>query len=634
MKRQQNKRSKLTSCNPLQKHSKKTSTRKPLTCAARVHSIISFVVNVKAIKHSSTKDLLRCKVAALIGMSRFPAALKFIQASKCASEMSAEHVYCLYKLNRYKDALEVIKNNNSGDILMYLEAQISYKLNDYARAQECYQTLLRECQYPKDSEEYQELVTNYLAACTGSAYQGVDCDQVDVSVFTKSSPAYEIFYNAGCLLASQCRYSDALVQLEKAKKLCRESMLEDGYEESAVNAELLSISVQMAYCHQKVYKKDLAIITYEKSISSSDSAVVCVAVNNLVSLNQGTADIRKKCDSFVNNSSLLSRLCGYQVEGLALNRGTVLLQQNKVGKARAVANAVLQHNHSSKTASVLLAAANLQERKLKFGDQESFEVLDTLKAKYPKSSFMSLLLAQHYVSVAAKDKAKSELQKIKTSVPYSLRSVYHWLCSSVDMVPSVESQGLAAAQIDLTSKQSVNKAVEKLGSLLIQDPSDAVVLALLSKSYTQIDPASAAQYMSQLTQLSSKMFKGSLKGASEDVSQFQVSRIAAVGIVKPSQVAVKKSRKRKHKNPVPKNFDPNAKPDPERWIPKKMRAAYLKKMRRKMKDQPSRGPQGAVEEAPVVVVVAPVKPAPVAASSRNTTQAPKKGKKKGGKSKW
>lgn len=52
-------------------------------------------------------------------------------------------------------------------------------------------------------------------------------------------------------------------------------------------------------------------------------------------------------------------------------------------------------------------------------------------------------------------------------------------------------------------------------------------------------------------------------------------------------------RKRKRKTKLPKNYNPNIPPDPERWLPRQERSAYRKKLNKKYKDRDiGRGTQG------------------------------------------
>lgn len=60
-----------------------------------------------------------------------------------------------------------------------------------------------------------------------------------------------------------------------------------------------------------------------------------------------------------------------------------------------------------------------------------------------------------------------------------------------------------------------------------------------------------------------------------------------------SDAAQKKSRKRKRKGKLPKNYDANVDPDPERWLPKHERSGFRKKRDRRNRDAAMKGTQGA-----------------------------------------
>jgi signal recognition particle subunit SRP72 len=55
---------------------------------------------------------------------------------------------------------------------------------------------------------------------------------------------------------------------------------------------------------------------------------------------------------------------------------------------------------------------------------------------------------------------------------------------------------------------------------------------------------------------------------------------------------VKAVKKRKRKPILPKSYDPNATPDPERWLPKRDRSSYQKKLRSVTKKDFTAGSQG------------------------------------------
>ena len=72
----------------------------------------------------------------------------------------------------------------------------------------------------------------------------------------------------------------------------------------------------------------------------------------------------------------------------------------------------------------------------------------------------------------------------------------------------------------------------------------------------------------------------------------------AKGDDEPSKKTKKNKKKKRRKRPLPKNYDPNVTPDPERWLPRWQRStARVKKDKRK--DVVGRGTQGAAVDASI-----------------------------------
>lgn len=61
-------------------------------------------------------------------------------------------------------------------------------------------------------------------------------------------------------------------------------------------------------------------------------------------------------------------------------------------------------------------------------------------------------------------------------------------------------------------------------------------------------------------------------------------------------VKEKKKKKRKRKKKLPKNYDPNVDPDPERWLPRYERSTFKKKKDKRAAQNVGKGTQGAVSE--------------------------------------
>ena len=56
--------------------------------------------------------------------------------------------------------------------------------------------------------------------------------------------------------------------------------------------------------------------------------------------------------------------------------------------------------------------------------------------------------------------------------------------------------------------------------------------------------------------------------------------------------AVIRKRKRKHKKRLPKTYDPNVDPDPERWVPRRERTGYRRTRKERRKGEKFTGAQG------------------------------------------
>ena len=206
--------------------------------------------------------------------------------------------------------------------------------------------------------------------------------------------------------------------------------------------------------------------------------------------------------------------------------------------------------------------------------------------------------------------------------------------------------------------QKAKEALTIFESLVKADPTRKSALAGLVMAAAVVDPNLAQQYSKHLSALTPTPTTGTSTSSTafgadlEQLSSFfgthvarggAGSKAASVAFAVTAGAKQKKQRKatRKHKpRRLPKDFDPAVKPDPERWIPKRMRASEVRR-RRKGKgkhDAVAKGPQGAVSQAddeattsaaPAATTAhanAPVAAAPAAAASAN--------KKKKKKSKW
>jgi signal recognition particle subunit SRP72 len=132
------------------------------------------------------------------------------------------------------------------------------------------------------------------------------------------------------------------------------------------------------------------------------------------------------------------------------------------------------------------------------------------------------------------------------------------------------------------------EAATLLGVMLKQkDARQADILPQLVLACAHVNPAQAEQYAKQLPAFARSAVD---VAALENAPSYRLGaplkeEVTATATVVPSAVPAaaaksapaedKKKKKRKRKKRLPKNFDPNKQPDPERWLPKRERCVFL-----------------------------------------------------------
>lgn len=178
------------------------------------------------------------------------------------------------------------------------------------------------------------------------------------------------------------------------------------------------------------------------------------------------------------------------------------------------------------------------------------------------------------------------------------------------------------------------QALDIFTSVMREDPSDKLTLAGLVITTASSDPSQANVYAEHLA-TSGITRSYAVPTDIEQLGSLHVAhnakqRTARVKISAKTAASAKKHRN-KRRGKLPKNADPNIKPDPERWIPKHMRAGAKRHRKRKGKHaEVAKGPQGSAETAVDALDIA-AKSAPQHPSGGASSK-PKK--KKGGKNKW
>jgi len=186
-----------------------------------------------------------------------------------------------------------------------------------------------------------------------------------------------------------------------------------------------------------------------------------------------------------------------------------------------------------------------------------------------------------------------------------------------------ESSNLKLANGDIES------GVKMLETLRAEDSSDMLTLAKIISAYSQINLQKALQYSKDLPELS----KGSqdvnldMIEMTDMIGSFRFSKKALKqsfeeGEVK-AEVGLKRKRRKRKKGKLPKNYNPEVDPDPERWLPRWERSTFKPKRQKRGTSTVGKGTQGAVGGADQ-----PASPKPNSVSSPkagSSTTSPKSG---------
>ncbi|WKX96523.1 hypothetical protein Q1695_012729 [Nippostrongylus brasiliensis] len=566
----------------------------------------------------------KCKLVCLIQLAMYDDALTLIKKTPATQmgECAFEKAYILYRLERNEEALEALAACDPKDHrALELKAQLCYRLDQFQEAHEIFRNLLR-----NHSDSYDdERTANCLAVQAQLESMGVK-QQV-----AHDSCTFEQLYNTSCQLIEAGNYGLALQMLEKAIDLCRATLSDEGLDEEEIEDELAMLRVQRAFVLHK----------------PSDVSVIVTVANNMASAlkDQNLADARKKLKTALQLDQ--KKLSTRQRRTLMLNNALVLLHSNQREPCRRVLDDLIKTFGSSRDTRLIEAALcfKLNEfekatKMLENGDlqmeitrihlminsgrlNEAIDALNNIPPNVRLQSAVVSLAVSLLVSLERKDEALKMLDEAISHMRDA--EIRREMLSQAANLESSRGNAAAAASY-----------LEKLAEF---DPDDVKVLCRLIRAYTDFDPKKAEK-------LSAQVFPETTD-VGVDVGELEESdwilygekykqKKDAKSEVEDTEIVTRKlkNRKRKRKIRLPKNYDPNVSPDPERWLPKQERAAYKKRQRKNRDRDIGRGTQGSASANPNVefVSASPSSPAPMAAVPEGPRQLrpkqqPKKKKK-------
>ncbi|GJP34687.1 hypothetical protein CLOM_g19098 [Closterium sp. NIES-68] len=234
-------------------------------------------------------DALRCKAVALIQNGSVADALKLLQAPNAPPDMAFEKAYCLYRLNRLSDSLDLLRSIDRTADTLQLEGQVLYRLGDSAACISRFEELFKK--HRLDQSQL-EVKTNVLAAYVMGGRSAEVKGLMESQLRVAARDAFDVAYNSACALIEMRDFRAAEEMLLLARRVGQEVLIDEELSTQEIEDELAPITVQLAYTHQMLGRRMEALESYVAFLKRkpADAPSAAVAVTNLLAL-RGARDV-------------------------------------------------------------------------------------------------------------------------------------------------------------------------------------------------------------------------------------------------------------------------------------------------------------------------------------------------------
>lgn len=580
-------------------------------------------------------EVQHVKVVALLKLDRYSDAIAAIEAGgdKLKDKASLEYAYALYKSGKPSKAAEIAaKSSQRG--YNHVEAQARYRIEDFERAAELYKQL--SARYEQDVEA--DLKVNSSAvdvqlewAGKGELVQKKKPEREDLE-------AFETAYNAACGSIARGELAQGEVLLKRARGLVESA---DDLTEEDKETELLPIAVQQIYVLTKLGRHEeaesMAKDIGDKTFPDQSSKLIA-RVNGIAAA------------GVPSNPFLAQRLLAFDVETLKPdypfayqsaildhNRAAMDLQTSKFGGViKSSARTLSQQNGATSdgkinSLSAVNAAAHAQNRTGK----DALKHILPLLEKRPNDVGLVLTIVQLYVhsnnlssATTLLENFLAKLEKSGNANDLDVRHAPGLVGTLVSLYSSQTRREPARTVLAQASKywrskpqsrpSGVTHLFKAAGSALSEshDPEHQSLAREIFQDLHDQDASdrySAAGLLAASPATANSTDLSSLQPIDRLISGIDAEALENAGIaqppVDPSAAAAASTRKRpaeeqpkpkKHKklcaSKMPKDYDANRTPDPERWLPLRDRSSYRPKGGKKGKAKQAMLAQGAVAE--------------------------------------
>jgi len=566
------------------------------------------------------QDVLAAKVGALLHGEQYEAALAVLGAHEGVGGLRLERAYCLYRTERHAEALALLERGVSCGreaCAAQLSAQLLFRLGRHGEAASVLDAAAAAGQL-----EGEEAQSNVVAAYV-AAGRSADVPALLSRLGLRTAVSDVAAFNVACARLACGELDEAAALLDEALRLS----LEEGGEEEA-----LPVRAQQAHLLSLRGRRREAVAACSRLLRGrpSDAALSAVLVCNLVALRGGAEllDSLKRVErALETRRGALSRLLAEQTQSLQLNRASLLLLAHRQEAAAEQVAALAARNPAEPRVTLLQAAALAGARG---GDAARAEALLAAAGDDPRFTLMRAQLA-----AGGGVSALPRVEQLLQSLPQPLASASRVVATRVALLEARGEAEAAVALLEAAAARGDEPLVLASARAKAAQGRAAEAVTLYERLLGgAADGEARARALRGLVSALAELDLGRAEALAEqlpappcaaDAEELDSSPALGAGRVEAAAAAApeaRPSKKARRKPRFPAGFDPaapnNPTPDPERWLPRRERAAARKK-----KGKGAAALRGSQGSAPAAVAAGPALPAPAAPF------APPKGKTKG-----
>ncbi|KAI9665207.1 MAG: Signal recognition particle core component [Alyxoria varia] len=566
-----------------------------------------------ALKKSKT-DLQaeHARVVAFLKLDRWDDAFRAFSDAGDALKKQArvEWAYTLYKTERFAEAQKFAGEAKAQDYsLAHVEAQAAYRAENFARAVELYGKL---------SAQGQEDEENDLRINSGATDAQLFWARQN-GLVRKPKPGredleqFETAFNAACGYLGRGELKQAQLLLQRATSLCNAA---DELSEKEKKQELIPIQLQRILVLHRLSKLEEAErLCSEIDLTETSDLTKHIAQATKLAISNGSANPYLSQRFLSSSATTSAKPCWYQKAALQRNEVTLDLQANKL---RPTSQAVdghtsdLDNEYQKVWLGVAKATAQLKS-------QSSFEATEALAnalRQRPNDLGTLLTLVQLYLKNGNTNAAAAALESVSSTLDKSsaasdvaiwnnpafiattvavyaqqnrpskgrealTNSASYWQSKSANIQTNL-LKAAGAALTESTNLVDSEKAHKIFNLVHAQDTSDlAAIAGIVTSSEKGSNDADMVDRLPSVEQLTTDVNVSTLEEAG--VAKLKPrAQAAGAGTKRAADTQPKPSKaKRVRKSRLPKDYDPEKKPDPERWLPMKDRSYWRPKGKKK-----------------------------------------------------